>query len=163
MCTRLSLLNHKSMPVVLNRQKDTAGLVRKQNGDRARTGVLPHVAQGSLRNSIQLILGVFRKFGCSSVHAERTLNSAIAEKVVGELFERVAQMGDRATLAVNPTASFAHLPNHISRVLWPGRHIRRCSPALHCPGSSPLRDAVKYRRTAEQGYRGFLQPFDCAL
>src|SRR5260370_42476883 len=77
-CASLRLFNHKPMPVILNRQKDTAVPVPKQNGDRARTRVLPHVAQGFLRHTIQLIFGGFGKFVRSSTQAKRTLNSAVA-------------------------------------------------------------------------------------
>src|SRR5258705_10890605 len=77
LCPSLRLFNHKPMPVILNRQQDTAGPVAKRNGGRARTRVLPHVAQGFLRHTIQLILGGFGKFVRSSTQAKRTFNSAV--------------------------------------------------------------------------------------
>src|SRR6478672_4189803 len=51
-----------------------------------------HVAQGLLRHMIQLVLNIFGKLVRSSVGAERTINSAITRKALGELAQGVRQM-----------------------------------------------------------------------
>src|SRR6266403_105358 len=55
--------------------------------------MFPHVTKGFLRDTIQLILSVFREFVCSSAPAKRTLRSAIVREVLGELPEGIRQMG----------------------------------------------------------------------
>jgi hypothetical protein len=88
----LGLFDCEPVSIVLDHQHDRAWAVAQQDGDATGAGMLSDVAQGFLRDTIQLILNFFGQLVWPSADVERALNSAVTRKTLGELAKRVGQM-----------------------------------------------------------------------